>query len=226
MTSLYHRLDDSSRGQILKLLQRYGAMGIKDLRRELGMSDTAVRQQLRSLRADGLIRASNRVAQGPGRPGRVYELSEEARRLFARYSEDLVLNLYAELMADQGQDVVRRLLDRVGKRLAEQYQKEVTGELLHDKVRSLAAVLDGRGIMSDVSHEAELIILHEFSCPYHELAAAHREICDMEKNMIAEVLNADVELTNCMMDGYSGCSFTVRPSEKEQKLTTLVNTRF
>ena len=191
-------------------------MGIKDLRRELGMSDTAVRQQLRSLRADGLIQASRQETQGPGRPGRQYELSDEARRLFARYSEDLVLNLYAELLADQGPEVVRSLLDRVGQRLARQYAREVSGDLLHDKVRSLAMVLDARGIMSEVSQEAELIVLHEFSCPYHELASAHREICDMEKNMIAQVLDADVELSNCMMDGHNGCSFVVRPSDEEQ----------
>lgn len=226
MTSLYHRLDDSSRGQILKLLQRYGAMGIKDLRRELGMSDTAVRQQLRSLRADGLIRASQHAVQGPGRPSRLYELSNEAQRLFARYSEDLVLNLYAELLADQGPEVVRKLLNRVGRRLALQYQKEISGDVLHERVLSLAAILDGKGIMSDVSHDMGVIVLHEFSCPYHELAAAYRQICDMEKDMIAEALNANVELTNCMMDGHSGCSFAVRPTETEEIVPTVIETHF
>lgn len=210
MTTLYHRLDDSSRGQILKLLQRYGAMEIKDLRRELGMSDTAIRQQLHSLAADGLIRTSQGVAQGPGRPSRLYELSDEARHLFAHYSEDLALNLYAELMEEEGPDRVRRLLERVGKRLAEQYQAQIMGNELQERVLALASILDGKGIMSDVSQEADVIVLHEYNCPYHELASTHREICEMEKDMIAQVLDAEVELTNCMMDGHRGCTFAVR----------------
>lgn len=213
MTTFYHRLDDSSRGQILKLLQRYGAMEIKDLRRELGMSDTAIRQQLRSLHADGLIRTSPGVAQGPGRPSRLYELSDEARRLFARYSEDLAINLYAELIAEEGPAKVRKLLDKVGKRLAKQYQNQIIGDELQERVLSLASILDGKGIMADVSHEADVIILHEYNCPYHELASTHREICEMEKDMIALVLKAEVELTDCIMDGFSGCSFTIRHPE-------------
>ena len=118
MTTLYHRLDDSPRGQIIKLLQRHGAWASKTCGSELGVSDTAVRQQLQNLLADGLIRASTSSSSGPGRPSRLYELTGDARSLFACYGEDLALNLYAELLADQGPDVVGRLLDRVGERMA------------------------------------------------------------------------------------------------------------
>jgi predicted ArsR family transcriptional regulator len=31
----------------------------------------------------------------------------------------------------------------------------------------------------------------------------------MEETMMAQVLNAKVELTHCMMDGHNGCSFVV-----------------
>jgi len=211
MTTLYHRLDDSPRGQIIQLIQRHGALDIKELRGELGVSDTAIRQQLRRLQADGLIRASRAPSSGPGRPGRVYELTAEARGLFANYSEDLALNLYAELLTDQGPEVVSRLLDRVGVRMARQYAGKITGKALQDRVRSLSQILDDKGIMSDTSFDADVILLHEYHCPYHELAEVHREICEMERGVMAQVLNADVELTVCMMDGHHSCSFAVKP---------------
>lgn len=211
MTSLYHRLDDSPRGKIIKLLQRNGPQDIKSLRYELGSSDTAVRQQLSTLLAEGLIRATTAAASGVGRPGRLYELSDSARSLFACYCEDLALNLYDELLADQGPEIVNSLLDRVGDKLAVRYRSQIKGRALQERVRSFANILDDRGIMSEVSHETDVIMLHEYSCPYHELAAVHREICDMEQDMMAQVLDADVELTNCMMDGHQNCSFSVRP---------------
>ncbi|MCO6449754.1 MAG: ArsR family transcriptional regulator [Caldilineales bacterium] len=210
MASLYHRLDNSPRGQIIKLIQRYGPLGIKEFRQELGLSDTAVRQQLRTLMSEGLVRTMLSERSGPGRPSQMYELTAEARNLFACYCEDLALNLYNELLFDQGPDVVDTLLERVGAKLAGQYQHQVKGRVLDDRVRSFASVLDSKGIMSDVTRQADVIMLHEYNCPYHELAAEHREICEMEQDMMAQVLNADVELTLCMMDGHANCSFAVK----------------
>lgn len=211
MASLSRSLDQSPGGQIIRLLQRHGPLAIKDLRRELGISDTAVRQQLANLMAEGLVRATVAERGNVGRPRHRYELSERARELFACYCEDLALNLYDELLAEQGPEVVRRLLGRVGDRLAAQYRHQVRGLVLQERVLSFARLLDERGILSEVSQDEDVIRLQEYNCPYHELAAAHREICSMEQTMMAAVLDAEVELTSCMMDGHRGCSFTVRP---------------
>ncbi len=214
MSSLYRSFDTSPSGQIVRLLQRHGAMGVKDLRRELGgLSDTAVRQQLTQMMAEGIVVIAQAERSGVGRPSFRYELSDKARSLFACYCEDLALNLYNELLAEQGADTVTRLLGRVGARLALQYGQQIKGQALQDRVRSFAHVLDDKGILSDVQHDANVITLHEYNCPYHELAAVHREICTMEETMMSQVLDASVELTQCMMDGHTGCAFTVRPKE-------------
>ena len=215
MASLNYRLDDSPRGLIIKLLQRHGALGIKELRRELGLSDTAVRQQLYTLMADGLVRTTTSEPSGVGRPSHLYELADGARDLFACYCEDLALSLYDELLTEQGPDVVHRLLNRVGDRLAHRYQQQVRGVALQERVRSFARVLDDRGILSDVDRpgDTDVIMLYEYNCPYYELASVHREICAMEQTVFAQVLDARVELTNCMMDGHNGCSFAVTSKE-------------
>ncbi len=214
MSMLYHRLDDSPRGQIIKLLQRNGPMGIKELRHALGVSDTAIRQQLQYLIADGLVTATTAPAKGRGRPGRVYTLTDNARHLFACECEDLALALYNELLLEQGPEVVHRLLDRVGQRLAAQYKHQVRGLALQERVRVLSRLLDDRGIMSDITEGQDAIILHEYNCPYHELAAAHTEICEMEQKMLAEVLGAEVELTHTIVDGHHRCSFVVKHTPK------------
>ena len=217
MSTLYHRLDDSPRGQIIKLLQRNGPMGIKDLRQALGVSDTAIRQQLRALIADGLVVAQKAPVKGRGRPGRVYALTENTRHLFACECEDLALALYNELLLEQGPEVVRRLLERVGQRLAEQYKYQMRGLELQERVLTLSKLLDDRGIMSDVSHREDALVLHEYNCPYHELAAAHTEICKMEQKMLSDVLGADVELTHSIVDGHHRCSFVVKRSSSSHE---------
>ena len=47
-------------------------------------------------------------------------------------------------------------------------------------------------------------LLRTFNCPYHELAHEHREICEMDTNMMRKVLGSDVSLSSCMLDGHAG----------------------
>lgn len=210
MTSFTTRLDESPRGQIVKLLQQHGPLGVMAFRREMNLSDTAVRQQIKGLLAEGYLHPITSRRTGVGRPEQLYELTDKARDLFACYCEDLALNLYEELLADQGEETMRRLLTRVGARLAENYSQQIRGAVLQERVSALSRALDHRGILSSVTQDADVITLYEYNCPYHELAAHHRQICDMEKDMMSQVLTADVELTSCMMDGHNGCAFTVR----------------
>ncbi len=218
MSTLYHRLDDSPRGQIIKLLQRHGPMGIKEMRRALGVSDTAIRQQLQRLIADGLVTSQKASSKGRGRPGRMYVLTDQARHLFACECETLALALYNELLLDQGPEVVQRLLDRVGQKLAAQYRAQVQGRALQERVRMYARLLDERGIMAEVAEEDDGFVLHEFNCPYHELASAHTEICEMEQKMLSDVLGAEVELTHKIVEGHHRCSFVVkRPASSAQE---------
>ena len=55
-----------------------------------------------------------------------------------------------------------------------------------------------------------MIVLHAYNCPYHELAQDHRDICEMDEELLRKVLGSDVSLTACLMDGDQGCRFVVR----------------
>ncbi len=215
MTTLYHNLDASPRGQIIKLLQRNGSMDIKELRRALGVSDTAIRQQLQNLLADGLVEATRAHSGGRGRPGKVYALTENARNLFACESQELALALYNELLLEQGPDVVSALLKRVASNMAKAYRFQMRGLDFEERVQTFSRLLDERGVMSDVADHQEGAVLHEYNCPYQELAATHEEVCAMERQMLSEVLGAEVELTHTIVAGHHRCSFIVRKAAIE-----------
>ena len=52
-----------------------------------------------------------------------------------------------------------------------------------------------------------LPILREHHCPYHELAAEDRSICELEQSVFEEVLGVPVTLTQCCHDGHNCCEF-------------------
>ncbi len=196
-------------GQIVELLQRQGSLSVKDIEAALGVTTTAVRQQIANLIAEGLV-TSRIVREGVGRPHFVYSLTDKARSLFACYCDDLALSLYEELVKEIGPSKVNALLERVGRRIAEQYAGQLKSTALQERVTDFARLLEAKGIMSDVSPMADGLILKAYNCPYYELAVEHREICSMEQEMMSRVLEADVALTHCMHDGHQGCQFVVR----------------
>jgi len=219
--ALLRALQDSPAGHIVEILQRNGPLSIKEIEERVGVTKTAVRQQLTSLMADGMV-ATRLVREGVGRPHYVYLLTDKAREVFADYCDELVLSLYEELLAEVGPAQVAVLLNRVGSRLATKYDQPLGGSRLGERVRSLASALDDRGILTDLHPTSSGFILKSYNCPYHELAQEHREICQMEQTMMSEVLAANVELTQCMMDGHRGCEFTVLPRSSTIQLDTQI----
>src|SRR5262247_808689 len=91
------RIDRSPAGQILKLLQQQGALSIKEIETALGVTTTAVRQQLTTLMVEGLVTATT-VREKRGRPHAMYSLSEKGQAFFARGYEDLALVLLEEVL--------------------------------------------------------------------------------------------------------------------------------
>ena len=208
MTGLNTQDTTSPAGQILEFLLRNGPASIKDLEQAAGVTATAVRQQLASLTADGLV-AMSKERQGVGRPRNLYQLTDRSHSLFACYNDELALDLIHELMETEGADKLRYLLNRVGSKLAVQYRRQIKGQAMGDRARELSTVLDRRGIRVDLEHGDDVIILREYNCPYHEIAAVHRDVCEMERSAFSQALGTDVTLGDCIQDGHHSCHFTV-----------------
>jgi predicted ArsR family transcriptional regulator len=209
--------------QILEHLQRHGSATIKELEELLGVTTNAVRQHLTTLQMDGYVERQ-RVAGGVGRPHHAYSMTSHAHELFACHCDDLALSLLQEVFDMEGRERTLILLDRVGDRLARKYADSVRSDVLQERVVQLAAELHRQGVLTEVIHpdsshpntehsNREVIVLKAYTCPYHELAQEHPEICEMDEKLIRKVLRADVSLSGCMMEGHNGCSFVIRPQE-------------
>ena len=80
-----------------------------------------------------------------------------------------------------------------------------------ERARKLAELLNAKGILAEVQVDGNRITMHEYTCPYYELARQHRGICDMEQGMLTHIIEQPVELVQCTLDGHHGCRFEVQP---------------
>jgi predicted ArsR family transcriptional regulator len=195
-------------GAILRSLRQHGPRTIKQLQAELGVrSLNAVREQLTSLSAAGLITATTQ-RHGTGRPAHVYALSERAHALFPNGYDVLLRLLLDEIAAREGREQVQNLLRGVGERLADQFAGDA-GEL-QERLDTLIEGSGARGTPITLHEANGTTTLHKYTCPYFELAKATDAVCGAEQHMIEQVLGRSVELTERLVDGYAGCCFVVQ----------------
>lgn len=195
-------------GRVLKAIQLRGQASIKDVAADLGVTPSAVRLHLTQLQAGGAIQA-DKVREGVGRPYFVYSVTPEAHNLFYKDYGDLTRLLLEEVAATQGPDALQGVLRRVGDRLAEVYRDQMRGQQLADRVRAWAELLDQRGVSVKIEKTEEGFVLREYGCPYQNVAVENRAVCDMERQVMARLLESGVKLTQCVLDGYRGCQFEI-----------------
>lgn len=201
-------LRGSPAGEVLMLLQRKGAVTVKELEDAMGVTATAVRQQLNVLLAEDFIeqRAEN---IGRGRPKHIYSLTAKGRALFPHQYDEFTNSLLREILLVEGPGKVEELLGRMSRRMAEQYSQQIAARLPEERAQALIELLNAKGIMAEIQFVPDGIVFREYTCPYYELAREHRAICDMEQDMIGQVINQPVELVACTLDGHHGCHFKI-----------------
>jgi predicted ArsR family transcriptional regulator len=203
------RLEQSPAGQILRLLQQHGALSIKAIEAALGVTTTAVRQQLMALTMADLI-ATESVREKRGRPHAVYRLTDKGQALFARGYEALAVVLLEEVLNLPDPTMMQHLLRRVSARLGKQYAEQMQGTAVAERLQHLVTWLDAHGVSSRLDEQSDVFVLTEYGCPYYGLAREHREVCEVEIEAMELALGSSVTLCHSQLDGHQGCQFQVK----------------
>ncbi len=201
-------------GRVLKAIKLRGKASIKDVAGAIGVTPSAVRPHLTQLQASGAIR-SEKVREGVGRPYHLYSATPEANRLFRNDYGDVTRLLIAEILETQGTEALQGILGRVADRLASLYRDRIWGQQLVDRVRAWVDLLDRRGVAVEVEKAGEGFVLREYGCLYQNLALENRAVCEMERRVMARLLDSGVKRTQCVLDGHRGCQFTIVVAEDE-----------
>jgi predicted ArsR family transcriptional regulator len=216
---------ETSDSQLLDLLRREGPMSIAQLIEATSVTANAVRQRLNRLTAQGLIERDV-VRASRGRPGHRYRLTEKARRQSGSNFADLAVVLWEEIRSVKDAEVRRGLLARIAAAMGGLYAGQVKGTSVAERMHALAELFDRRGVPIEVraadqavapddggpspvgSPDPALPVLRVLDCPYPDLAERDRGICAVEKMLFAEMLDHDVRLSQCRLDGHACCEFS------------------
>jgi predicted ArsR family transcriptional regulator len=196
-------------GRVLKAIQLRGKASIRDVAADLGVTASAVRPQLSQLEATGAIRA-DKVRDGVGRPYHVYSVTPRAHDLFYRDDYgDLARFLLAEVVRMEGPEVLEGVLRHASARLALLYRDRIRGQDLAERVRAWAELLGHKGVAAEFEKTEEGYVVREHGCPYQSIAVENRAVCELESQVMSDLLKSEVRRTQCALDGYSTCQFMI-----------------
>jgi len=188
------------------LLQDKGGLTVEALSDRLGITRTAVRQHLATLERDGHVARSGTRATG-GRPEMLYALTETGAEQFARrYSwfADLLVGL---LKGELGEEKLRGKLRELGAGVATALRGKAGAATLAARLAELSAAMRELGYETDAEIPARGREVVARNCIFHQLAAAHPEVCEFDLGFMSKFANAEISHEECMARGAHVCRF-------------------
>jgi len=194
-------------------LKQAGEATADDLAAELGVTVSAVRQQLDGLFADGLV-AWRPESRGRGRPAHLYHLTRAAEPLFPKAYGGLTTELLG-YVADADPELVDDIFDRRRQRRLEgaQVRLAAVGADLADRVAELARILDEDGYLAawEAVPDGSFRIV-EHNCAVLDVAERYGQACSSEIAFLRQALpDAGVERVSHMIAGAHSCAYAIVP---------------
>ena len=201
---------DTKDSEILKHLQRNSGANVQDLCDLMGVTRNAIRQRISRLEACGVLKVEQQ-SQSRGRPKNVYQVTSEGLHSLGEDYRELAVVFWESIVGLEDSAVKEQLISQVRDRLAERFRHKLTETASVDvRLDQLADEMKSSGFNVESDHSSMLPILRETNCPFPMLADVDETICQIERQVLEQVLGAPVEFKNRCRDGHHCCEFEVQ----------------
>lgn len=198
--------------QLVKVL-RLKPMTVNELIAELGVSANAVRQRLVRLMSAGLITRTKCDDEGRGRPSHEYMLTEDGHRTAGNNFADLAKALWQEIQTIEDAEIREKLIAGTVQRLLENFESEVTGETVEQRLAAVQKFFGDRQIPIAIDTNGKLPVVKVLECPYPDLVDKEHQFCEVERQIFSKAIGSPVELCQCRKEGDGCCSFESKTNE-------------
>jgi DeoR family suf operon transcriptional repressor len=203
-----HDQAKSTRERVLQTLLIRERCTINELAIAVDINPISVRHHITKLQADGLV-GSAEERHGVGRPRRLYFLTEEGRERFPTRYLRLTLRLLDQLKGTLPQPMVTRLFAQMAENLAADYESELIGLPIEERLNIVTHLLSSEGFTVDWVRQGDTYQIRESNCPYYHIGQNHPEVCSVDQTLISTVLSVRAEKIKCMLQGDSNCTYMV-----------------
>ncbi|MFZ0829737.1 MAG: ArsR family transcriptional regulator [Thermoplasmata archaeon] len=206
-------LTDNTRGKIIEALA-VSPRSARDLARNLGIQESAVRGHLDRLEDRGLVSPSFH-REGVGRPKKRYVLTSQGQDLFPRRYEFLLDSVMEELLAQEGEGYTSALFAEAARRMARQIAAEIPPEgTREERIVALADALNKLGFRAQVQTLPDgEVRINRTNCVFRHTALTHAYLlCEVfDKNLTEALLGqSGLQLEDSITRGGLTCTHLIQ----------------
>lgn len=197
--------------RLMTLLKTRGEMQASDAGHLLGTTGEAARQQFVKLAKDGLVEAKA-VSQGVGRPAQYWQLTAKGHAHFPDAHADLTVQLLQLIRTSLGESALDQLITSRESQTLDSYRQAMKGaNSLEERLQRLTAIRTREGYMADWTlQEDGSYLFVENHCPICAAATTCQGFCRAERDVFRDVLEANVERTEHILQGARRCAYVIR----------------
>lgn len=200
--------------EILELL-RDGPLQAKAMGEAVQVDTSAAYRHLERLMSEGLV-TSEEVVEGPGRPKKVYSLTEQGWEAFPRDYRLLLSSLLDTIIEHEGQDTLETYLALIARELAAPIALR---EDLQERLDGLVDLYNELGFEAHLEREGDKLYLVQRNCPFLQVAKDNPDAlcrCLDEGIQRAALPDAEVRLESSLALGANRCRHELGPRPQDR----------
>ncbi|MDR0218290.1 MAG: transcriptional regulator [Enterobacteriaceae bacterium] len=200
--------------RLLMLLKTQGAMQAADAGKILGTTGEAARQQFVKLAKEGLVEGHSET-RGVGRPVQLWYLTDKGNDKFPNAHAELTVQMITIIRNQLGESALDLIIQSREKEISDNYKAGMEGATgLQEKIERLVQIRCQEGYMAQYfPQEDGSILFVENHCPICAAATICQGFCRTELNMFRNMLHAQVERTEYILNGARRCAYRIFPLE-------------
>ncbi|HSI83660.1 MAG: helix-turn-helix transcriptional regulator [Candidatus Methylacidiphilales bacterium] len=206
---LLRKITKSQKYQILTEIKRSQGLSVSELCDRMNLSYMGVKQHCVALEKDGYLDTWRRP-KGMGRPEKAYRLTELAQEFFPTEYTNFTLEILNSITQVYGEAAPEKILYQIYQNQNAEVRMKVTGTNLEEKARSLAALRESEGYMSEYyfNPDTQQHQIIEYNSPVLAIADRYKIMHRLEQTMFETVLSVPVSRNAERISGLYKCVFT------------------
>jgi DeoR family transcriptional regulator, suf operon transcriptional repressor len=209
--------------RVVKLLVGNPPKSITELIKAMGVTRTAVTEQLHELESAGFVERIREKLPGRGRPRHLFRATSAALLILFANNQHLVVPAIWKAIEDcGGRPLTKKVLAHVSRELADHYSSQITAAEPKDRVRQFVRLLEQEGGLVDIAQKDGRLTISKRSCAFLSMADEQRRICSVDVDMISKIAGCPVRQVACRQDGDPCCAFEIDvPKSRGTKMVTV-----
>jgi predicted ArsR family transcriptional regulator len=204
----------ATRKRILEILKERSQATVDELSEMLELTSVTVRHHLDVLRTEGLVEPPVvRHRSSPGRPQYVYNLTPRASEHFPRNFDGLSKRLLDSMRDNLDERQINVIFEGVTHRFVSDAPQPAPSESLRETLARVESFLNENGYVAHWEETPDGYVLHTCNCPYEGSPPGNPELCEMDLELISQLLGQTPERVGRLVEGCSSCAYLVHEAE-------------